>query len=493
MVLRELFAKLGLDVDAQSFAKGQLAVEAVKGGLQALVGAAMGAVHELANVAKETVEYASSINDSAQAVGLGAEALQEYHYAAGLAGLSSQELNQALVLLARTGKGGSGSLEERIGRIADELSAMPDGAEKTKKALEAFGRSGARMLPMLNEGAAGIARLRQEARELGIVLDEKTIKAGDDLGDAWDRLRNVSEGLRHAVGAALIPELKESAENAATWIREHRPLIQGVMTKALRVLVGVMKIAGKATSALVSAAEMLGRNWKIVSAILAGVAAGAIAANAGALVSMGLAAVRAAALGVVSAVRFAAAWALANAPFIAIGAAVTALFLLFDDIQTYKRGGKSLFGLWEKSIAEWLKPKADDPWWLRAIKQLVEYMAKALGIADKLGLAGDNAKNKTPAVPGEKATGGATPYVRGAPVQWNDADPNAWTSRTLRWFGVTDPSWVGRPEGSPTMNANIVVNAAPGQSPEQIGAVVDKKIRDFWGTSMEESLAAVGQ
>ena len=100
----------------------------------------------------------------------------------------------------------------------------------------------------------------------------------------------------------------------------------------------------------------------------------------------GLSMLQAARVGIVSAAKFLWAWTAALAPFIAIGAAITGVMLILDDLEGYKQGKDSLFGRWKKVTDEWLAPQAKDPWWLRAIKNLVIWMEKALGVADDLGL-----------------------------------------------------------------------------------------------------------
>ena len=64
-------------------------------------------------------------------------------------------------------------------KIADKFAVMKDGSEKTALALDLFGRAGAKLIPMLNEGSAGISELQEEARALGIVLGKEDLKAAE--------------------------------------------------------------------------------------------------------------------------------------------------------------------------------------------------------------------------------------------------------------------------------------------------------------------------
>lgn len=89
--------------------------------------------------------------------------------------------------------------------LADKFKAMPDGAEKTALAMQLFGRSGAQMLPFLNQGSAGIAALTAQAGKMGLILDDtdKKIFAASKAG-----IREYQEsvkGLHVAIGSTLLP------------------------------------------------------------------------------------------------------------------------------------------------------------------------------------------------------------------------------------------------------------------------------------------------
>src|SRR5437016_493072 len=130
MILRELFARLGLDVDAQSFAKGQLAVEALKLGLNKMVEFAQDAVDQIQRVA----ESGKELKESAQATGLNVKALQELRSAAAKTGVDAESLNGAFFRLAgkmRDSPGEFKDADDAVMKLADRFVGMPDGLKKT--------------------------------------------------------------------------------------------------------------------------------------------------------------------------------------------------------------------------------------------------------------------------------------------------------------------------------------------------------------------------
>jgi hypothetical protein len=96
-------------------------------------------------------------------------------------------------------------LEEALARIADRVSKLKDPADRTRAAVELFGRSGEQLAPLLNKGGAGIRELADEADRLGITLDSKAVRSIDAADKALKRLKATvdSYGSRLAGSIAL--------------------------------------------------------------------------------------------------------------------------------------------------------------------------------------------------------------------------------------------------------------------------------------------------
>src|ERR1044071_5665556 len=101
-VLREIFVRLGLDVDAASFAEGELAASAVKVAMQAIVGVARGVVGGFVELVKGTAAYGKETLETAQATGLTTQALQELRRAADFTGVGAEQLDVGIFHLSRS-------------------------------------------------------------------------------------------------------------------------------------------------------------------------------------------------------------------------------------------------------------------------------------------------------------------------------------------------------------------------------------------------------
>ena len=91
--------------------------------------------------------------------------------------------------------------------IAERFAGYEDGAAKAALAQRIFGKSGADMIPLLNQGAIGIARLRTEADQLGAIYDGKTAKAAAEFNDNLVKIKLASEAAAVSISGPLIESL----------------------------------------------------------------------------------------------------------------------------------------------------------------------------------------------------------------------------------------------------------------------------------------------
>lgn len=175
---------------------------------------------------RATAEAFDEMGKRAERVGVGIEALSALSYQARLANVSAQsldtalgKLNQNLVAMDDKTSNGTKALNElrvtakdparALEQIAEAFAGMENGAKKTALAFEVFGKGGNVLIPMLNEGAAGMARAREEAEALGLIMTEDAAKAAQTFNDNMTRLGGVIEGVRNRMIAPLISALAD--------------------------------------------------------------------------------------------------------------------------------------------------------------------------------------------------------------------------------------------------------------------------------------------
>lgn len=206
---------------------------AMAASLTAAMVAAGGAV---ALLAKQSIDSADEMGELAEKVGLSTERLSAYNYIAKMSGADTELMSNALKKLnvnmveAANGQGAAKKAFEELGielrdangdlkdndtilmQVADRMSRMEDGAAKTALAVAIFGKAGADLIPMLNQGARGFTNLTEEARRMGLIISTDTARAAGELNDSIDRLSLTTRGLGNAVMQSALPSLNAIAK-----------------------------------------------------------------------------------------------------------------------------------------------------------------------------------------------------------------------------------------------------------------------------------------
>jgi hypothetical protein len=301
-MIADLFAKISFKTDKKSLGVADKAISGLKVALAGFVG--FKAVQGLANMVKSTASVADHARKAGQRLGITTEAVQELTHAAGLSGTSFDAVSMAMQRLA---KDGSKDVEGDFGKLADQMASMPDGAAKTALAIKKFGKSGAELIPMLNGGSKGLAEMRQEARDLGIVIDDKTGKAFEQFNDDQDRLKATLTGLKNQVVVSLLPAFQKMVDGLRSWVAENREVIKSTISGAVQALVKVMQVLGDVVSNyVVPVIRFFTENMEVTKSVL--IALGIIIAA--------------------FAAKAAVAWVIAFAPVVAAVATLAAIVLL---------------------------------------------------------------------------------------------------------------------------------------------------------------------
>ena len=94
---------------------------------------------------------------------------------------------------------------------AEAFSGIKDGAAKSALAQEVFGKSGAALIPTLNEGADGLREMADMAEKLGLVISEDVAEQSDKFNDTMQLISMSSQGLARQVIAEVLPTLNSLA------------------------------------------------------------------------------------------------------------------------------------------------------------------------------------------------------------------------------------------------------------------------------------------
>lgn len=354
-VIEELAAKLGIEVDGASFAAAEKVLGAVRGGLVAAAAAGAAVGMAVLGAAVKTAAYADEVEKASQRTGIAVESLQALQYAAERADVGAGELQGALNFMA---KRGVRDFEGELRRAADELAAMPDGAGKAARAMELFGKNGAQLIPMLNEGAAGLDHWMERARLMGRVLDKETIENGAKLKDAIEDVQGVLGGLAFTIAGPLLGPMRKFVDRIVEWFLANRKVIAQRIDRVVTAIGTAFKYAFQLAEPWLRLLWAVASNtWVLRGAM--------IALSLAMLHGLGKAALSTASsiAGLIKGVLgLAAAGASAAVMPILLGAALFALALVAEDIYRFLQGQDSLIGTLGMKYTKWLDEiLAEDP------------------------------------------------------------------------------------------------------------------------------------
>jgi TP901 family phage tail tape measure protein len=247
--LREIIAHFGFDFDKGKAAEADKHIEGIKGhseeataGVEGLMNAFKAAAgielgREIVEWTGELAEAGDAIGDLSEATGLSTEQLQVWQFGAAKSGENAEVFTQALRKLSSAVAGGADeagsqakvfsklniktkeadgsirNLSDILGDVAEHFASTEDGAGKAALAQELFGRSGSKLIPLLNGGRQGVAALTQEFRDLGGGFSQEAIEKAGEMKAAIARNQVAITSFKSELTVALLPKMNDLLEN----------------------------------------------------------------------------------------------------------------------------------------------------------------------------------------------------------------------------------------------------------------------------------------
>lgn len=301
MKIRDFLIGVGASVDTASFNNAEKSMGSLKS--QALaVGSALAGIGAGVWYLKSIVDEASNAGDAtaklARNLGLSAEALQEWQH---IAGLENFDVFTAFKFLAKNmaeakdgvktsldafnrlnvsvtnADGTLRSYDEVLMDVAENFPKLSE-AERVQTAMDIFGRSGLTMVGTMMKGKDAIKAMRQEAQDMGIVLDSDVLEQMENYNDEWFRVQQTINGVKAQIAKVLLPAFMKVATTIKTslipvikWAKGH---IEELRTVAKWVGIGFAVMAGALLLAMIPVTIAL---LKLTGSLIAMGIAGAMA------------------------------------------------------------------------------------------------------------------------------------------------------------------------------------------------------------------------
>ncbi len=186
------------------------------------------------------ISAAKEVRLTAAKLGVSTDALQEWTFAAGTAGVSAEGAANGLKFLNKNvglalegnaeasksfqdlgvkikdGEGNVRDVGDMLPEVADAFQKMGSQQERTAASMKIFGRAGADLLPLLQEGSKNIDALRERFHELGGGMSAEFIAKSKEAGKAMGAVKFGVAALKREIASELLPYFTKYAEKAQT-------------------------------------------------------------------------------------------------------------------------------------------------------------------------------------------------------------------------------------------------------------------------------------
>lgn len=260
MALKELLVSFGVEVDAKALTGVEGKITGLMSGLKKLGGLLIGGavVKGIGSFIKNQVDFADNLQTTADKLGVSADELQRFHFAADKLDVPIDSATNALKFLnknlgeAANGnataaesfrqlgvetKNSDGSLRSSVdimGDAADSFASMADQGKKTALAMKLFGKGGVDMIPMLNSGGAAVRELMGGVDDLGGTMSADYMKSVNDADNAMKDFGYASNLAKSKITQALLP--------AFTALVKYAVKLTGTFNKLVNEMGGLNRI-----------------------------------------------------------------------------------------------------------------------------------------------------------------------------------------------------------------------------------------------------------
>jgi hypothetical protein len=219
-IVQRLVSLLQVKTDDKALAATNKVLDGIKGKLTALAAVAAPAalVGLGATMLKEAATAADVAAKTARTIGITTESYQELTQAAAFSGVKSEELNVALRKLSKNAyqaAGGNKELnktfkalninakdfaklkpDQQIERLADAYTKIEDPGKRAALMMKLLEEAGPKFASMFAGGGAGIAAMRKDAQDLGMIVPDNLAVKAEAFNDSMDRLKLINQGMK---------------------------------------------------------------------------------------------------------------------------------------------------------------------------------------------------------------------------------------------------------------------------------------------------------
>lgn len=230
------FRIIGKDATKAAFASIKSGLSGVRSGINSTAAqvVAFAGPAGMGLLIQSTLDAVTEQTRLAHSLGISTEALSEWTHAASTVNIEGdkmadifKDVQDKIGDFARTGGGGAADMFEQINLNVNDLidlapdqqllrigKALDDVGSRSEKIffLEALAGDASLLLPLLEDNAAGLNELAQEARDLGVSISEVDAAKMEEAKRSLERVKASASGIANKLTVALAPIISTVAE-----------------------------------------------------------------------------------------------------------------------------------------------------------------------------------------------------------------------------------------------------------------------------------------
>ncbi len=197
-------------------------------------------LEKLKSGAQEWLDYADNMGKMSQRVAISTETLSGWSNVANKAGVDTDTFAKSLATLEKqqdAAKNGNQDAINAFGRIglklkdiqnlhgdqlflktADAMAQYRDGGAKLATAQQLMGKTGAQMIPAINQGAKAFEEGAEQAKKFGTAVDDATADMAGRFNDTMADLKQATSGLWSQLMTQLLPTFQEIGDGLSSYV-----------------------------------------------------------------------------------------------------------------------------------------------------------------------------------------------------------------------------------------------------------------------------------
>lgn len=221
----------------------------------------------IVGLVKRNADYGEQLLNNAQKAGVSVESIQKLGYAATIAGIGADSMNNALKFLnknmaeaasnpksdaAKAFKSMGVAIKDASGKLrgadailldmSDTFKKNADGAAKVKTALTVAGRGGTEIIPVLNLGKKALIEQGKELQDLGGLMTKDMAERADAVGDTMQKIGFAFRGVSLIMSTSLIPLIESSVKGTLAYVKANEKVIASNMHDVVAGIASSLKV-----------------------------------------------------------------------------------------------------------------------------------------------------------------------------------------------------------------------------------------------------------